>query len=239
MSAELLKSIFDWATVAFIALTVITGSGAIITGSTVNHRQETRLRQFDKDLTDAQTDLGKQQERAARLESENLSLKTDLEKAKIEAAKAQLELRRYIDQVDRKAGPRRLDRERFLEQLKDKPTGMAFVTYKPEDVEAFQFANQLSAILQAAGWNAPAPMPFGGRQPRHFAIPFEVMHGGAFGSGVTIKCKNPNPEVGEHSAVGALVDALTIATEGRGGVEIVGNPDLRENVIEIIIGQKK
>jgi hypothetical protein len=239
MSTELWKSIFDWATVILIALTVVSGSGALITSSVISRRQEVRTRQFDKDLTSAKTELGKQQERAARLESENLSLKTDLEKAKAEAAKAQLELRRYIDHVDRKAGPRRLDRERFLEQLKDKPTGMAFVTYKPEDMEAYQFATQISSLLQTAGWNAPSPLPFGGRNPRHTAIPFEVMHGGAFGSGVTIKCQNPHPEVGGNNAVAALVDAVTVATEGRGGVEVVGSRDLRENAVEIVIGQKK
>jgi hypothetical protein len=186
----------------------------------------------------SKTDLGKQQERAERLESENLSLRTDLEKAKTEAAKAQLELRRYIDHVDRKAGSRKLDRERFLEQLKDKPTGKAFITYKPEDMEAYQFAMRISSLLQTAGWNALGPMPFGGRNPRHTAVPFEVMHGGAFGVGLTIKCKNPHPEIGEDSAVGALVDALTMATAG-GGVEVAGNPGLQENAVEIVIGQKK
>jgi hypothetical protein len=187
----------------------------------------------------AQEEAGLANERTSQLESGNIALRTDLEKAKAEAAKAQLELRRYIDQVDRKAGARRLDREKFLEQLTNKPTGTAFVTYKPEDVEAFQFATAISAMLREAGWQAPSPMPFGGRNPRRpTAIPFEVTHGGAFGSGVTIKCKNPHP-IGENSAVGALINALTIATEGRGGVEVAGNPDCREDWAEIIIGQKK
>lgn len=178
-------------------------------------------------------------ERASQLESGNITLRTDLEKAEAEAAKAQLELRRYIDQVDRKAGPRRLDRERFLEQLRDKPTGTASVTYKPQDLEAFQLATQISGLLQTAGWNAPSPTPFGGRNPRHTAIPLEVMHGGAFGVGVTIKCKNPHSEVGENSAVGALVDALTMATAGSGGLEVAADPLLPENVFQIVIGQKK
>jgi hypothetical protein len=65
------------------------------------------------------------------------------------------------------------------------------------------------------------------------------VYGGAFGSGVTIKCKNPHPEVGEDSAVGALVGALTIAAEGRGGVEVAANSDLSEKAVEIVIGQEK
>jgi hypothetical protein len=156
-SLEFWKNAFEIAGVVLLLLTFIAGAGVLGFSRKLNLVQADKVRQFDKGLTDAKIDLGKQQERAGELESENLSLKTDLEKAKIEAAKAQLELRRYIDHVDRKTGPRRLDRERFLEQLKNKPTGSAFVTYKPEDIEAYQFATAISSMLQTAGWNAPPP----------------------------------------------------------------------------------
>lgn len=236
MSAELWKSVFDWATVIFIALTVVTGSGALITGSVINRRQEIRLHQFDRDLTDAKTELGKQQERAASLESSNIELRTDLEKAEAEAAKAQLELRRYIDHVDRKAGPRRLDREKFLEQLKNKPTGMAFVRYKPDDMEAYQFATMISSLLETTGWNILGPQPFGGKNARHGGVPFEVTYGGAFGSGVTIKCKNPRDE---GTSVKALIDALMCGEATIGGFEVLEDPTLKDDEVHVIIGQKK
>jgi hypothetical protein len=74
VSVELLKSIFDWATVVFIALTVFTGAGALITGDIINKRQDAILHKFDADLTDAKTTLSKQEERSAELEIEALSL---------------------------------------------------------------------------------------------------------------------------------------------------------------------
>lgn len=66
MSLELWKSLFDWATILFIALTVLTGAGAIITGNKLGERQDTKLRQFDKDLTQAKVDLANAQVSLAR-----------------------------------------------------------------------------------------------------------------------------------------------------------------------------
>ncbi len=197
--------------------------------------------QAERDKTAAfQSVAAQANERSLKLEAGNLALKTDLEKAKAEAAKAQLELRRYIDHVDRKAGPRRLDREQFLETLRGKPTGIALIQYKPEDAEAFQFATQICAMLKTAGWDAREPTTFpAGRGPRQTAVPSEFTYGGAFGSGVTIRCKNPRPEVREKSATGALVDAMLFAREGGGDLEVVGDPLLPENVFQIVIGQKK
>jgi hypothetical protein len=68
MSVELWKFIFDWATVVLIALTVVSGAGALITGGIIAKRQDARLYEFDKDLTGAKLELGKQQERAAQAE---------------------------------------------------------------------------------------------------------------------------------------------------------------------------
>ncbi len=65
MPTELLKSIFDWATVVLIALTVFSGAGAIITGDILGKRQEARLRQFEQDLTDSQIKLANAEKAAS------------------------------------------------------------------------------------------------------------------------------------------------------------------------------
>jgi len=83
MSVELWKSIFDWVTVVLIALTVFSGAGALITGNIIGKRQDARLRQFDQDLTDAKTTLGKQQKLTAELEHENLMLQEKLANRRI------------------------------------------------------------------------------------------------------------------------------------------------------------
>src|SRR6202030_2855845 len=80
VSVELLKSIFDWATVVLIALTVFSGAGAIITGDIISKRQENRLRQFEADLAGSKTELLKQQERAAKAEQDAAEAKTTASK---------------------------------------------------------------------------------------------------------------------------------------------------------------
>ncbi|HWZ83831.1 MAG TPA: hypothetical protein VNW47_14460 [Terriglobales bacterium] len=65
MPMELWKSICDWATVVFIALTVFSGAGALITGDIIGKRQEGRLRQFEQDLTDSKIKLANAQQSAS------------------------------------------------------------------------------------------------------------------------------------------------------------------------------
>jgi hypothetical protein len=71
MSVEPWKSFFDWGAVALVFATFIFGAGALITGNIINKRQEIRLRQFDKDLTESKTELAVQQERVEILRADN------------------------------------------------------------------------------------------------------------------------------------------------------------------------
>lgn len=68
MPVETWKSIADWATIVFIALTVVSGSAALILGDRMNEKQAEQLRKFNEDITAAKTELGVQQERAANAE---------------------------------------------------------------------------------------------------------------------------------------------------------------------------
>jgi hypothetical protein len=70
MSLEAWKSVFDWGGVLLLALTFVFGAGALITGGKINDLQAVKLREFDKELTDAKIELGKQQERAAQAEKQ-------------------------------------------------------------------------------------------------------------------------------------------------------------------------
>ncbi|MDQ6760478.1 MAG: hypothetical protein M3Z32_11545, partial [Acidobacteriota bacterium] len=68
MSLEALeswKTSFEIAGVVLLLLTFIAGSGVLWFSRRVNAAQAAQLRQFDKGLTDAKTDLAIQQERAA------------------------------------------------------------------------------------------------------------------------------------------------------------------------------
>ena len=78
MSVDLLKSIFDWATIILIALTVFSGAGALITGDIIGRRQEAMLRKFDTDLTDAKKQVENLRGDNLKLEAKALSLQTEL-----------------------------------------------------------------------------------------------------------------------------------------------------------------
>lgn len=177
-------------------------------------------------------------ERASHLESANIALRTELETAKAESAKAQLQLRQYIDH---KAGPRRLNRDKFLELLRPAPPAKAIVYFKPEDVEAYQFAVSICRNLRTAGWEVLGPTTFAlvGRGPRQPVVPSELSQGGAFGSGVTVRYREHSRELGENTTVEALCRALTEGREGGGDLEGVSDPSLRDGLFQIVIGQKK
>jgi hypothetical protein len=94
-----LKSLFDVLTLVLLGLTFFAGAGVLITGNVINRRQAEQLRRFNSDLTAAETELGKQQERAreaderaGKIEASNITLRTDLENATAESTRRQTEL---------------------------------------------------------------------------------------------------------------------------------------------------
>jgi hypothetical protein len=81
MPIELWKAAFDWATVVLIALTVVSGAGALITGNIIGRHQEEQLLEFqsrvvglEKDTADAKGEMAIQQTRAANAEASLLEL---------------------------------------------------------------------------------------------------------------------------------------------------------------------
>src|SRR5712692_9128975 len=99
MSLEGWKSLFEIGGAILLFLTFIFGAGVVITGNWINERQAERLRQFDKSLTDAKTDLLSQEERAANAERDAADAKKvaaeageGTAKALADAAKAQASL---------------------------------------------------------------------------------------------------------------------------------------------------
>jgi hypothetical protein len=109
MSAEGLKAFFDVGTIILLFLTFAFGAGALITGNRINRREEGRLRQFDSDLTLAKIELGKQKERAEKLESGNITLRGQVATIETQAANAkrkQAEAEMILEQVRKRQEPR-------------------------------------------------------------------------------------------------------------------------------------
>lgn len=163
MSLELLKSIFDWATIIFIALTVFTGAGALITGDKLGQRQEAKLHQFESDLTDAKTALGKQQERAATADAKVAGLEKDAADAKAEMSKQQERAAKAELELAQLKSPRVLtevQQRELIGKLKAFPGTVIEIDFEFADGEAKALAMQLFAVLQKAGWKV-SPVPAG------------------------------------------------------------------------------
>jgi hypothetical protein len=69
MSIEGLKSFFDIAALVLLFLTAAAGTGVLLTGNLINRKQSAQLRAFDAGITEAKSQLVKQQERAAKAEA--------------------------------------------------------------------------------------------------------------------------------------------------------------------------
>ena len=159
MTVEGLKVIFDWIAVILLFLTFAAGVGVLITGNIINERQGQQLRQFDKDLTGAKTELSKQQERAADADARVAGLEQDAASAKTEMAKQQARAataERSLLELRQKIKGRTLTAEQkqeFIALTKNIPKGPLSVTAMDGDPESIAFAKQLVAMFKDAGWN--------------------------------------------------------------------------------------
>jgi hypothetical protein len=180
MSVELWKSIFDWAAVVLIGFTFIAGAGALITGKILSNRQDDKLREFSTDLTTAQTELGRQQERAAKAEGQIASaeqhaaeanakaesFRLDIAKANESAARAQAQVAEATAEaakanleLARIKAPRTLTSEQQL-RIANKMfpfAGQQFAPYVFADAESQSLVNLIGISLISAKWIIAEP----------------------------------------------------------------------------------
>jgi hypothetical protein len=135
MNVEFWNSVFQWGSVALIAITFVFGAGALWTSNRINKRQTGRLVALEKDLTDAKASLAKQQERAANAE-------------------------RQLLELQERARPRTLDphvRSALIENLRlggfgDRSIDIEHVAGSA--IEPAKFAKELIDTFREAGWKA-------------------------------------------------------------------------------------
>ena len=141
MSIEVLKSFLDVGTVVLLFLAFAFGAGVLITGNVINERQAEQLKTFDKELTDAKTELGKQQERAAQLEKGNIEAQRSLESERLTRLEMEESLapRMLVSSND---AIRRLQRSGSTKYL------LEFVS----DAEAERIATQIAWVLTLSDW---------------------------------------------------------------------------------------
>ena len=158
MPAEGAKAFFDVGAIILLFLTFAFGVGAFITGNVINKRQGEQLRQFDKSLTDAKIELGRQQERTANADARVAGLETDAANAKSEMARQQTraaDAERALLELQQRLAHRRIskaDHDRLVASLIPFRGSVVRLT-KLGDAEAAQYADDVLAILRDAGWS--------------------------------------------------------------------------------------
>ncbi len=158
MPLEAWKSLFEIGGVILLFLTFVFGAGVVLTTNRLNDRQAAQLREFDKQLTDAKTELGKQQERAADADARVAGLETDAASAKSEMAKQQTRAanaEKALLELQQRLQHRRIsqsEHDRLVVSLQ-RFRGSAVQLLKLGDAEAAQFADDLLAVLHDAGWS--------------------------------------------------------------------------------------
>jgi hypothetical protein len=187
MSVEAWKSIFDFGTVATLFLTFAFGFGVWRTSNIINERQARQLRQFEKDITLAKSSLAEQQERAA---------------------KAELELKRYVNFMASAQGPRSVPTNLILSTLRKAPPARIEVFYQVGNPETFLFASSILGLLRQAGWQASE-------------VPSEITSmvgiGGATGlSEIVVAMKHTERSEAPTTTEGALWAAVIALKRARG-----------------------
>jgi hypothetical protein len=169
MTLESWKSIFEIGGLIALLLTFIFGGGAWVTTNSLNKRQDAQLRSFNERLTEARTELGKQQVRAANAEhalaevnntagsaNEKAGLAVEraakLEKAKFELEIKAEELRKANLDLEATLSPRLFDdQDGAAKALRPFVPISAAIEYLP-DLECSRTAEQINFTLQQAGW---------------------------------------------------------------------------------------
>jgi predicted negative regulator of RcsB-dependent stress response len=158
MQLEAWKTFFEIGGVTLLFFTFVFGSGAYLTTNRLNQRQAAQLREFDKQLTDAKTKLGRQQERAANADARVAGLETEASNAKLEMAKQQTRAANAetaLLELQQRLAHRRIsqsDHDKLVASLRPF-RGAAVQLSKVGDAEAAQFADDLLAVLHDAGWS--------------------------------------------------------------------------------------
>jgi hypothetical protein len=174
MTVESLKVFFDWGAVIPLFLTFAFGAGVLITGNIISARQAEKLKQFDKNLTGAKLELGKQQERAANTERSEADAKKTAEGFHLDIASANW---RAAEAEARAADANRIPEEEHLARVRieERSAGWKLDAaahariinqVKPYEKTPFDLAanpvgvasmETIDGVLSACGWTRQLP----------------------------------------------------------------------------------
>jgi len=261
MSLEGWKSFFEIGGVILLFLTFIFGAGVVITGNWINERQAERLRQFDSSLTEAKTDLLKQQERAANAERNAADAKKTASeagegtaKALADAAKAQASLgsaERKAAEANSKAEGFRLDIAKANESAKQAEARAAEAAL---ELERFKAPRTLTGTQQTS--IAALLRPLGSVQVEFIIIgdapeigtfteqiASAIRQGGWTVRTIVKAVSGPNvsgvlvgTKVGSSTGIGAAASTLILALRAQGIVAGSFTPQYTDQITIAVMG---
>lgn len=199
----------------------------------IGQRQEARLRQFDKDLTDARTELGKQQEKAATVETTLAQQKERTALAEKAASDAALDLARLKQ-------PRVLKKEQ-QERIASKASqfsGTEFDVAASNTSEPLNLVKQIEESLVAAHWKEVdwPEMDPNGRANSLITRPGKPSLGLAIEHGITIQIEMSDKE---HLLGISRISASALSAEGVSAeAQFMAINQANKRTIHIVVGEK-
>jgi hypothetical protein len=243
MSGSKIKNIEQTQNRIFIALTIfsaLTVLASIAQYFVGNKLAEAYKSDSDLQSTEAKTIGANANERAEKLENENLLLKTNLKTLEIEVAEAktkQAEAEIKASFAADRVGGRFIDGIAFTESLKILPKFKGEILYNPEDLEAYTLASSIYISLVSAGWLLRPIRPVLEKDAdlklNDTGLPL-LARVGAFSdgySGICVFSKKRTKDIVKFSTL--LADALSSPISNTDE-----DPKLEEGVIRIIIGPR-
>lgn len=157
MSPEHWKSVFEWISVGLLLLTFLSGYGILHFGNKAQILKDEQLRKFNKDLIDAKAELGRQQERAAKAETELKNIANTAGAANERAGKANERaagIEKENMELKKRLAWRRIDQEQHnhLVAMLGPYAGTIVQITKLGDMEAGTFAGDIIKTFSDAHW---------------------------------------------------------------------------------------
>jgi hypothetical protein len=147
-SLEFWKSLFEIIGVFLLLLTFLAGAGVVWFSRKVNEVQAKQLKQFDERLTDAKTELGKQQERAANAEASIALAEQHAAEANLRAEREKIERIKLEEDLSPRSFNGSTEAIKRLSSLR----GTTVLLEYSLDLECKATAERIAFVLSEAGW---------------------------------------------------------------------------------------
>jgi hypothetical protein len=198
LSRKVRRSVFGitlhgWEQLMLLALgaTGLVAIAVALTTTSVVILQRHETAEAKRELEEYKVEAGT---KISAAEAVGLTAKADIAKANVQIAEANaraLEAELRLEQLRKDLGPRQLQRDVFIKEVKGQPTAHVEIMYLQDDPECFDLAQQIWRALEDGKWPVEAPKPIPSLIISDGPTPMSV---GGQPSGVTVVVKEISDE---------------------------------------------